>query len=59
VIAWHETDGPPIKAPSHSSYGTKLDLIPGELGVAVDRVFAQEGPSCDLEIPLNEARIPD
>jgi two-component sensor histidine kinase len=59
VIAWRETNGQPITAPSHSSYGTKLirGLIPRELGGSVDLVFAPEGLRCEIEIPLNEARI--
>jgi two-component sensor histidine kinase len=54
VIAWRETDGPPIMAPSDYSYGTNLirGLIPHELGGGVDLVFAPEGLRCDIEIPL-------
>jgi two-component sensor histidine kinase len=54
VIAWRETGGPPTKAPSHLSYGTRLicNLIPRELGGKVDLVFALEGVRCDIEIPL-------
>jgi len=58
VIVWRETGGPSTKAPSHSSYGTNLirNLIPHELGGAVDLVFAPEGLRCDFEIPL-EAQL--
>jgi two-component sensor histidine kinase len=57
VIAWRETGGPPLtKIPSQTSYGTSLirNLIPHELGGAVDLVFAPEGLRCDIEIPLSE-----
>ena len=56
VIAWRETGGPLTKIPSQTSYGTSLirNLIPHELGGAVDLVFAPEGLRCDIEIPLSE-----
>jgi two-component sensor histidine kinase/PAS domain-containing protein len=59
MIAWRETNGQPITAPNHSSYGTKLirGLIPRELGGTVDVAFAPEGLRCEIEIPLNEAQI--
>src|SRR5215471_6567527 len=59
VIAWQETGGPTAKAPSQASYGTNLirNLIPHELGGIVNLVFAPEGLRCDIEIPLNKARI--
>jgi PAS domain S-box-containing protein len=60
VIAWRESGGaPPTKAPSQTSYGTKLirSLIPHELGGAVNLVFAPEGLRCEMEIPFDETRI--
>ena len=59
VITWRETGGPTTKAPSQASYGTNLirNLIPHELGGIVNLVFAPEGLRCDIEIPLNKARI--
>jgi len=59
AIAWRETGGPTTKAPSQASYGTNLirNLIPHELGGIVNLVFAPEGLRCDIEIPLNKARI--
>jgi two-component sensor histidine kinase len=59
VIAWRETGGPTTRAPSQASYGTNLirHLIPHELGGIVNLVFAPEGLRCDIEIPLNKARI--
>ena len=54
AIAWRETGGPPVVAPSDSSYGTNLirGLIPRELGGAVDLAFPPEGVRCDIEIPI-------
>jgi two-component sensor histidine kinase len=54
VIAWRETDGPPVTAPRDASYGTKLirGLITRELGGTVDLVFAPDGLRCDIQIPL-------
>lgn len=54
IIVWRETGGPPTSAPSHYGYGTGLicDLIPHELGGAVDLAFSSDGVSCTIEIPL-------
>jgi PAS domain S-box-containing protein len=54
VIAWREIGGPPTTAPNRSSYGTNLirNLIPHELGGAVDLIFASDGVRCDIEFPL-------
>ena len=59
VIAWRETGGPATNTPNQASYGTNLirNLIPRELGGIVNLVFAPEGLRCDIEIPLNKARI--
>jgi two-component system CheB/CheR fusion protein len=53
LIEWQETGGPPVLAPSRSGYGTSIirELIPFELGGAVDLAFAPEGTRCRLEIP--------
>jgi PAS domain S-box-containing protein len=57
VIAWRETGGPSVTAASDSSYGTNLirNLIPHELGGAVELVFASDGLRCDIEIPIEES----
>jgi PAS domain S-box-containing protein len=54
VLDWQETGGPPVVPPSHRGYGTSVirDLIPYELGGAVDLSFAPEGVRCRLDIPL-------
>jgi PAS domain S-box-containing protein len=53
VIEWQETGGPPVLAPSQSGYGTGIirELIPFELGGAVELSFSPEGTRCRLEIP--------
>jgi len=52
-IEWQEIDGPPVRAPSRSGYGTSIirELIPFELGGAVELSFAPHGTRCRLEIP--------
>ena len=53
IIEWLEVGGPPVLAPSQPGYGTCIirDLIPFELGGAVELSFAPEGARCRLEIP--------
>jgi hypothetical protein len=53
VIEWQEIDGPPVRDTSHSSYGTTIirELIPFELGGAVELSFVAEGTKCRIEIP--------
>jgi two-component sensor histidine kinase len=55
VLLWQEVGGPPVIAPSKRSYGTSIirDLIPYELGGAVDLVHASEGVRCRLELPAD------
>ena len=53
VLEWRENGGPQIMAPNVTGYGTSVirDLIPYELGGAVDYQLAREGARCRLEIP--------
>jgi PAS domain S-box-containing protein len=53
VIEWQEVGGPPVLASSQFGYGTTIirELIPFELGGAVELSFATEGTRCRLEIP--------
>jgi len=53
VLEWWETGGPPVAAPNATGYGMSVirDLIPFELGGAVDYALAREGARCRLEIP--------
>src|SRR5215510_9727307 len=60
VLDWQETGGPLVPALISPGYGTTVikELLPYELGGAVDLVFAAEGVRCRLEIPqkwLNDA----
>jgi PAS domain S-box-containing protein len=53
VMEWQEADGPPVVAPIRSGYGTSViqDLVPYELGGAVDLSFAADGVRCMIAIP--------
>jgi two-component sensor histidine kinase len=53
VLEWWETGGPPVAVPNATGYGMSVirDLIPFELGGAVDYALAREGARCRLEIP--------
>ena len=53
VLEWRETGGPPLTASNASGFGTSVirDLIPYELGGAVEYELAREGCRCRLEIP--------
>ena len=63
VLEWQETGGPPVAAPNATGYGTTVirDLIPFELGAAVDYELAREGARCRLVIPAkwlsNSSRV--
>jgi PAS domain S-box-containing protein len=52
-LEWQEKGGPPVIAPTAPGYGTSVicDLIPYELGGAVDLIFAAEGVGCRIVIP--------
>jgi two-component sensor histidine kinase len=52
-MEWQEIGGPAVVASSKSGYGTSVvrELIPYELGGAVDLALAREGVRCRLEIP--------
>jgi len=52
-IEWQETGGPSVRDPNTSGYGMEVirDLIPYELGGAVDLAFDSDGLRCRLEIP--------
>ena len=53
MLDWREIGGPPVVANGNSGYGTSVirDLIPYELGGAVDYALDPEGVICKLEIP--------
>jgi PAS domain S-box-containing protein len=54
TITWRELGASPTTAPVQSGYGLSLirDLVPHELGGAVDLTFPPDGASCKIEIPL-------
>src|SRR5262249_22005975 len=56
-IVWQELAGPTVKSEAQSGYGTNLirNLIPHELGGMVDLVFASDGVSCRIEIPIGHS----
>jgi PAS domain S-box-containing protein len=57
ALLWREIGGPAVPPNVQPSYGTNLirNLIPHELGGAVDLAFAAEGVSCRIEIPIKRA----
>lgn len=54
VLLWRERGGPPVPPDVQPSYGTNLirNLIPHELGGAVELLFATAGVSCRIEFPV-------
>ena len=58
AIEWQELGGPTVLVPEQSGYGTSVirELIPFELGGAVDLDFAPDGLRCRLEIPADWIR---
>ena len=57
TIQWREIGGPPVRAPTRRSYGTRVicELIPYELGGKVDLNYATDGVQCRIEFPLEKA----
>ena len=57
ILLWRECGGPPVTSENPANYGTNLicNLIPHELGGAVDLVFAKEGVNCRINIPIRQA----
>ncbi len=55
-LVWRELGGPLVADEVQSSYGSDLirELIPHELGGTVDLVFAAEGVSCRIWIPVRQ-----
>jgi PAS domain S-box-containing protein len=53
-IEWQEAAGPTVRAPRRSGYGMEVirDLIPYELGGAVDLTFSPDGVRCQIDIPV-------
>ena len=53
LLEWIETGGPTVVAPSRTGYGTRAirNLVPYELGGAVELFFDATGVRCRIEIP--------
>jgi PAS domain S-box-containing protein len=56
-LVWRELGGPAVVSEHPPGYGTTLirNLIPYELGGAVDLAFEKEGVNCRMEIPVRRA----
>jgi two-component sensor histidine kinase len=54
-IEWEESDGPTVTQPNRSGFGTSAvrELIPYELGGAVDLMYLPEGVRCKMQIPAH------
>ncbi len=55
-IEWRETGGPAVATPAQSGFGTSLisELIPHELGGAVNLEFEAVGVHCTIDIPEDQ-----
>ena len=55
IVDWQEIGGPALASPPRSGYGSSIirELIPFELGGAVDLDFGLQGLRCRLEIPAD------
>jgi two-component sensor histidine kinase len=55
VVDWQEIGGPAIVSVPHAGYGSSIirELIPFELGGAVELAFLADGMRCRLEIPAD------
>jgi PAS domain S-box-containing protein len=53
-ISWIEVDGPPVAAPKHRGFGTRLIErgLSGELGGTARLEFLAEGVTCLIEAPV-------
>lgn len=57
-LAWSESGGPPVVAPTHQGFGSTLinESIPYELGGSVSLTFAPGGVQCAITFPLAHPR---
>jgi two-component sensor histidine kinase len=54
-LEWRESEGPPVVAPNHRGFGTRLFLRALEqFGGKVDATFASSGLVCELSVPLSD-----
>jgi two-component system CheB/CheR fusion protein len=50
-LLWQERGGPPVKAPERRGFGSTL-IERGVGGGKVERVFAPDGVTCRIDLPL-------
>jgi PAS domain S-box-containing protein len=57
ILRWIELDGPEVKMPQRSGYGTTLirDLLSFEFGGTVDHRFLPGGVTCEISLPLERS----
>lgn len=57
VIRWTEMDGPPVKAPTHSGFGTRMldRAIRAQLDGHLRLDWRAEGLYCEIEAPFEDA----
>jgi len=54
-LEWRESEGPPVEAPNHRGFGTRLFLRAlDQFGGNAEAVFAATGLVCRLSVPLPE-----
>ena len=55
VLLWCESEGPPVKAPTRSGFGSKLIELSLEHGLSakVTREFRESGLHCSVSVPLD------
>jgi two-component sensor histidine kinase len=54
-LEWRESEGPPVSAPNHRGFGTRLFLRAlAQFGGKIDANFASTGLVCELSVPLFE-----
>ena len=53
VLDWQETGGPSVSPPTSTGFGTRLLAgLAGELRAPADLVYAPEGVTCHLQVPI-------
>ena len=55
-LTWAESDGPPVAAPDHKGFGTRLitEGLAFELDGKATLDYAERGVSCVIDVPLSE-----
>ncbi len=56
-LHWAETGGPPVVAPTHRGFGSRVveATVRDQLGGSVTRAWTPQGLACTLEVPLAQA----